>query len=192
MDNLQEAQEDMRNGHSYGSIGVFISGTVWITASLIVNFYSSQKGIWALLIGGVLIYPLSTLIEKLIGIKGGHDKNNPLGKLGMEGTIWMIMCIPLAYGLSLIKSEWFFQGMLMIIGGRYLTFASMFGMRIFWILGAVLGMSAYILFKFQAGDFTSALTGGLIEVIFGIAMFISYRNNIQKNRVKLNEKIVSS
>jgi hypothetical protein len=104
----------------------------------------------------------------------------------------LIMCIPLAYGLSLIKSEWFFQGMLMIIGGRYLTFASMFGMRIFWILGAVLGMSAYILFKFQAGDFTSALTGGLIEVIFGIAMFISYRNNIQKNRVKLNEKIVSS
>lgn len=43
-----------------------------------------------------------------------------------------------------------FQEMLMIIGGRYLTFASMFGMRIYWILGAILGLSAYILFKLQA------------------------------------------
>lgn len=185
MDNLKKAQEDMRNGYGYGSIGVLVSGTVWITAGIILIFYSSQKGIWALIIGGILIFPVSTLIEKLIGIKGGHDKNNPLGKLGMEGTIWMIMCIPLAYGLSLIKTEWFFQGMLMIIGGRYLTFASIYGMRIYWIFGAVLGLSAYILFKIQANDFTSALTGGLIEIIFGIVLFILFRHNNQKKLIKI-------
>lgn len=180
MDSLQKAQEDMRIGYGYGSIGVLVSGVVWVTASLIVNFYSSQKGIWALIIGGMLIFPVSTLIEKLIGVKGGHDKNNPLGKLGMEGTIWMIMCIPLAYGLSLNKSEWFFQGMLMIIGGRYLTFASIFGMRIYWVLGAVLGLSAYILFNFQVNDFASALTGGLIEITFGIVMYVLYIYTMDK------------
>lgn len=181
MDNLQKAQEDMRNGYGYGSIGVFISGTAWLTASLIVNFYSSQKGIWALIIGGMLIFPVSTIIEKLIGIKGGHDKNNPLGKLGMEGTIWMIMCIPLAYGLYFIKSEWFFQGMMMIIAGRYLTFTSIYGLRIYWVLGAILGLSAYVLFRIEAKDFTSALTCGLIEIVFGIVIYVLYRHNKQTN-----------
>jgi hypothetical protein len=174
INNFQDAQEDMGNGYGYGSIGVFISGLVWTTASLIANFYSFQRGIWTLIIGGILIFPLATLIGKLIGIKGRHDRNNPLGKLAMEGTIWMIMCIPLAYGLSLIKAEWFFQGMLMIIGGRYLTFASIYSMRIYWVLGTILGVAAYTLFKMEAKVFTSALTGGLIEIIFGIVIYVLY------------------
>ena len=181
MDNLHNAQEDMRNSYGYGSIGVFISGLVWITSGLIMNLYSSQKGIWTLIFGGMLIFPLATLVGKLIGIKGGHNKTNPLGKLAMEGTIWMIMCIPLAYGLSLVKVEWFFQGMLMIIGGRYLTFASIYGLRIYWVLGTILGLAAYVLFKMEAREFTSALTGGLIEVIFGIVIYFRYRNNKQKH-----------
>lgn len=181
MDNFNEAQEDMRDGYGYGSIGIFVSGTVWITAGLMVNLYSSQKGIWTLIIGGMFIFPLATLIEKLIGIKGGHHKDNPLGKLAMEGTIWMIMCIPLAYGLSLVKTEWFFQGMLLIIAGRYLTFASIYGLRIYWLLGIVLGLAAYGLFIMKALDFTSALTGGLIEIVFGVIVFVLYRKNKQKD-----------
>ena len=177
MDNLQDAQSDMRNGYGYGSVGILVSGIIWIISSLIVKYYSPEKGIWALIIGGMFIFPLGTLIGKLIGIKGKHDKNNALGKLGMEGTIWMIVCIPLAYGLSLIKVEWFFQGMLMIIGGRYLTFASIYGMRIFWLLGAVLILSAYTLFFIHADIFTSAFTGGLIEIIFGIIIWVLYKNN---------------
>lgn len=183
MDNIQDAQADMRNGYGYGSTGVFISGIVWLISGLVVNLQSPQKGIWALIIGGMFIFPLSALIGKLIGIKGGHNKNNPLGKLVMEGTIWMIMCIPLAYGLSLNKTEWFFQGMLMIIAGRYLTFASIYGMRLYWILGAVLGLAAYILFKMEAGAFPSALTGGLIEIIAGIIIYGLYRNDEQKTLI---------
>jgi hypothetical protein len=181
MNNLQDAQNDMRNSYGHGSIGVFISGMVWITASLIVNYHSSQKGIWALIIGGMLIFPLATLIGRLIGIEGGHNKSNPLGKLAMEGTIWMIMCIPLAYGLSLVKVEWFFQGMVMIIAGRYLTFASIYGLRIYWILASILGLTAYTLFKIEIGAFISALAIGLIEVIFGIVIYILYKYDRKKN-----------
>jgi hypothetical protein len=174
MMNLQDAQQDMKNGYGYGSVGVIVSGIVWLISSLAVNFYSSKNGIWTLMIGGMLIFPVATLIGKLIGLKGGHDKTNPLAKLTMEGTIWMIMCIPLAYGLSLMKVEWFFQGMLMIIAGRHLTFATVYGNRIYWVLGAMLGVAAYILFKLEATAFISALTGGLIEIILGIIIYISY------------------
>lgn len=146
IDNLLEAQAYMRNNYGYGSIGIFVSGTVWILASSIISLNSAQQGIWTLIIGGMFIFPLSTLPGKLIGIKGRHHKNSPIAKLVMEGTIWMIMCIPIAYGLSLVKTEWFFQRMLMIIARRYLTFASIYGMRLYWVLGAALGLAAYLLF----------------------------------------------
>lgn len=181
MNHLDKAQHDMKNGYAYGSTGVLVSGIIWILSSLAVHFYNPQKGIWCLIIGGIFIFPLSTLIGKLAGIKGEHQKGNPLGKLAMEGTIWMIMCIPLAYGLSLHKAEWFFQGVLMIIGGRYLTFATIYGTKMYWILGAVLGLAAFILFKTEAGAFLSALTGGSIEMIFGIVIYGLYRNDKQKN-----------
>lgn len=177
MNNLQDAQSDMRNSYGYGSIGVFVSGMIWLTSSLVINAYSSEKGIWTLIIGGMLIFPLATLIGKLIGIKGQHTKNNPLGKLAMEGTIWMIVCIPLAYGLSLVKAEWFFLGMLMIISGRYLTFATIYGMRIYWILGAILAAISYTLYNMKTDSFTCALTGGIIEMIFGIIIYLLYKYN---------------
>ncbi|MCT2561066.1 hypothetical protein N0B48_04110 [Chryseobacterium sp. pc1-10] len=91
----------MKDSYGYGSIGVFVSGVIWLLSSLAVHFYTPQKTMLVLIVGGVFIFPLSTLIGKLTGIKGEHRKGNPLGKHAMEGTIWMIMCIPLAYGLSL-------------------------------------------------------------------------------------------
>lgn len=39
----------------------------------------------------------------------------------MEGIIFIVMFLPLALGPSLQYAEWFFQGMLLIIGGSYLT-----------------------------------------------------------------------
>lgn len=175
MDSLQDSQRDMKTGYAYGSTGVLVSGIIWVISGLIVNFYSPQKGIWALLIGGTMIFPLSALMGKLMRIKGEHQKNNLLARLAMEGTIWMIMCIPLAYILSLTKTEWFFQGMLMIIGGRYLTFASIYGLRIYWVLGAALGLAAFVLFRFEVAAFTSALTGGIIEIVFGLVIYGAYK-----------------
>ena len=95
----------------------------------------------------------------------------------MEGTIFMLMCLPLAFLLSLQHSEWFFQAMLMIIGGRYLTFASIYGIRLYWILGAILGIAAYLLFSFEVQSFGSSIIGSIIEIIFGLCMLIIFRKN---------------
>lgn len=162
----------MQVGYMNGSIGVVVSGTMWLMSGFVAVFDTSVHAIWALLIGGVFIFPVSNVIEKIIWKRGAHTKGNPLGALAMEGTIWMIMCLPLAYGLSLLHHAWFFQGMLMIIGGRYLTFATVYGLRLYWVLGALLGCAGYLLFSFQQPSHVSALTGGTIEVVFGIFMLI--------------------
>lgn len=180
MQNLEAAQQDMREAYVYGSIGVIVSGVIWLIASLVLYYYSPQQAVWALIIGGMFIYPLGTLLEKLLGYRGSHSKGNPLGNLAMEGTIWMIMCIPLAYGLSLTKVEWFFQGMLMIIGGRYLTFASIYGTRLYWLLGGLLGLVAYGAFRWGLDAFTSALSGAVLEISFGIGLYVFFKRELGK------------
>ena len=174
-DTISDAQKDMYLSYANGSVGIIISGLVWLVGAIISFQYSAKQGVWALLIGGMFIHPLSVLLAKILGISGKHKKGNPFGNLAMEGTIMMIMCLPLAFILSLQRTEWFFQAMLMIIGGRYLTFASIYGSKIYWILGGVLAFAAYLLFRFDVQSFESAITGSLIEITFGIFMFIMFR-----------------
>ena len=176
-DTFIKAQTDMCKGYANGSIGIIISGFIWLISAVISYQYSPKQAIWTLLIGGMFIHPVGMLLSKVIGLSGTHTKGNPLGNLAMEGTVFMIMCLPLAFGLSLQHAEWFFQGMLLIIGGRYLTFASIYGLKLYWILGAVLGVAAYLLFYFKVQSLGCLLIGSLIEISFGLLMFFSFRRN---------------
>jgi hypothetical protein len=174
---LAQAQTDMCKGYANGSIGIIVSGLIWLISAAVAYQYSANTAVWSFLIGGMFIHPVSVLLCKMIGLSGSHTKGNPLGNLAMEGTIFMIMCLPIAFGLSLQYVEWFFQGMLLIISGRYLTFSSIYGIRFYWILGAVLAVAAYLLFYNRVQSFGTLLTGSLIEISFGLFMFLSFRRN---------------
>lgn len=176
-DTFKHAQTDMCKGYANGSVGIIVSGLIWLLSAIVSYHYSAKQAVWILLIGGMFIHPVSVLLSKAIGLSGAHTKGNPLGNLAMEGTLFMIMCLPLAFGLSFQNTEWFFQGMLLIIGGRYLTFASLYGIRLYWILGALLGIAAYLLFYLKVASFGSLLTGSLIEISFGLFMFFSFRRD---------------
>ena len=175
LQNIKDAQQDMRAAYLHGYLGVLVSGTVWLVSALVALYVSPDKAVWTLLIGGVFIHPVSILLNKILGANGTHAPNNPLGRLAMEGTIFMIMCMPLAYGLSFQKVEWFFQGMLLIIGGRYLIFATLYGTRLYWALGIGLGVAAYLLFTSNSSSHTAILVGAAIEIIFGLVMLTIVR-----------------
>jgi len=186
-DTFEHAQTDMCKGYASGSIGVIVSGLIWLISATICYHYSAKQAVWALLIGGMFIHPVGVILSKVIGLSGTHSKGNSLGNLAMEGTIFMIMCLPLAFGLSFQHVEWFFQGMLLIIGGRYLTFASVYGVRLYWVLGAMLGIAAYLLFYFKAASFISLLTGSIIEISFGFSIFFFFRREKQTSVATLLE-----
>ncbi len=173
---LKNAQQDMRVAYLHGYPGVIVSGMVWLISALVALYVSPDKAVWALLVGGVFIHPIGMLLNKALGASGVHAQTNPLGKLAMEGTIFMIMCLPLAYGLSFQKVEWFFQGMLLIIGGRYLHFATLYGSRLYWALGSGLGMAAFLLFAMHAPSHTTLLVGATMEILFGLVMLIMIRS----------------
>lgn len=144
-------------------------------SSLVAFSVSEQTAVWTLFFGGMLIHPLGLLLAKLTGVPGKHSGQNPLGKLAMEGTFFMLLCIPLALLLSLQEHAWFFQGMLLIIGGRYLTFTTLYGIKTYWVLGGLLGAMAFALFFLNASSEISALLGAIVELVFGTVLFVSFK-----------------
>jgi hypothetical protein len=50
----------------------------------------------------------------------------------------MILSLPLACVASTVNIDWFFPSMLLVIGGRYLTFATIYGTRAYWVFGAAI------------------------------------------------------
>jgi hypothetical protein len=61
------------------------------------------------------------------------------------------------------------------LGGRYLSFQTLYGMRIYWVLGATLCSIGIVLVLARAPAALSAMTGGFIELGFAAAALAQAR-----------------
>lgn len=168
----EEHQGEMRHAYSDGAPGILVSGLVWIAAALVCARFGIEKAVWTLFIGGALIHPIGTVIEKALGLPAKTSKGNALNQLAMASTIWLILCCAMAYGLFLWKPELFFPAMMATIGSRYLVFASIYGRSIYWAFGASLIVAAYLVFSSDVPPAVAAGVGGLIEVFFAVLVFL--------------------
>lgn len=164
-------QHEMRHAHFDGAPGILVSGLVWITAALVCYQLGIDKSVWALLIGGALIHPISLIVTKLAGRSAKTSKGNALNQLAMASTVWLIVGCAMAYGLFLLKPALFFPAMMATIGSRYLIFATVFGRPIFWVLGASLIVAANVAFFLAFSAVVAAGLGGLIELVFAFLVF---------------------
>jgi hypothetical protein len=178
---LSQAQADMRFAYVSGASGMLASSIAWLCAAIATTHASPEKAVWVLFIGGMMIHPVGVLISKLLGRPGNHSKGNPLGSLAWASTLWLIFSLPLAYAVSLLRIEWFFPAMLLVIGGRYLVFSSMFGMRIYWVCGLALAGAGYLLGQAKASPTSSAFAGAAIEAAFAAAIFVLNRREARAN-----------
>jgi hypothetical protein len=176
--NIEQAQADMRHAYLGGATGIFASACVWLTAAITAALATDRTAILALFVGGIFIHPLAMLLSKLAGRPGAHDKANPLARLAIESTVWLLMAIPIAFLASLQRPEWFFVGMLVTIGGRYFTFATLYGMRVYWMCGAVLAGAAFALTALNANSLAAAAAGTAIEFVFAGIVFLSQQSKM--------------
>jgi hypothetical protein len=188
MNSIQQAQEDMRTAYFNGVPGVICSGSVWLIAGLIAFWVQPITGILTLVIGGMFIFPLSVVLCKMLGCTGKHDKQNPLAPLAIEGTFWMLLSIPIAGGAAFYRLEWFFPAMILVIGGRYLTFATLYGLRVYWVFAAALAASGVMLLVLNAPVFVGGVAGGTVELMFAFIIFLSRK----KYRLPTDTLVVSS
>lgn len=166
-----QAQADLRDAHCNGAAGVVASGLVWLAAGLFCLALSPRAGVYALLAGGALIFPLGVLLARLLGRRGMHARGNPLGTLAQEGTFWLMAGIVVAFALYLVRAEWFFPAMLLAIGARYLTFQTLYGLRTYWLLGGALCALAVVVVLLRLPPAVALFGGGVLEVVFALALF---------------------
>jgi Na+-translocating ferredoxin:NAD+ oxidoreductase RnfD subunit len=93
--------------------------------------------------------------------------------------VWLVLSLLLAYAVSLRHIEWFFPAVMLIIGGRYTVFHTLYGPKIYWPFGIFLALAALMLAFFRAPPGVSASVGALIELGFGIYFLVSHRRRPQ-------------
>jgi hypothetical protein len=172
---VADAQADMRTAYHGGAPGILASALAWSAATVAAAAWSPERAIWVLLVGGMLIHPVAVLLCRLFGASGSHAKGNPFASLAAASTFWLIFSLPLAYGLGLREPAWFFAAMLLVIGGRYLVFATLFGLRSFWALGLALAAAGAGLAWRDAGPLPIVAAGAGIELAFAIAGLVRHR-----------------
>jgi hypothetical protein len=175
MQTLADFQADMRRSYVWGATGIMTSGVVWLVAGFVAYLHDPRAAIWTLFIGASLIVPVSNLVDKLIGAPGKHSKGNGLSQLALETTVFMLMCLPLAYVLSIFRINLFFPAVMMIIGGRYVTFGTVYGTPLYWILGGLLGLGAFASLALGLPPHLAAWVGGGIELVFGAGLLVAKR-----------------
>ena len=167
-----EAQRDMRLAYFSGAPGMFASALAWLAAGVVAMQVSDARAVLTLFAGGMLIHPVGVLLCKVLGRSGKHAKSNPLGALALESTAWLIFCLPITYAVSQFNVRWFFPAMLLVIGGRYLTFRTLFGLRIYWACGAALALAGYLLAVSKSQPHVAAFAGAAIEAAFAVAIIV--------------------
>src|SRR5690606_8764441 len=177
MDSIKDAQKDMRTAYFDSFPGILASGLVWLTSGFMALMVSPKAGMLGLVLGGMLIFPLSVLLCKLFGCSGQHDKANPLAPLAFENTFWMLLSIPIAVAVFFYSEPWFYPAMLLIIAGRYLTFNTLYGTRLYYLLAGLLVLSAWLLVQFKAPVYAGGLLGGAVEISFALLMYLRLKNN---------------
>jgi hypothetical protein len=174
-----EAQGDMRKSYFDGGPGAFASGIVWLTAGIAALVSTTQISVLIFFFGGMLIHPIGIMLSKALNRSGKHKKGNPLSFLAMESTFMLFIGLLIAYLALQIRPNWFFPIMILIIGGRYLVFSSIYGMRIYWALGTILILSGIGGFLFNAPFHLIGLIGGIIEILFSFTILYLEKRNLK-------------
>ena len=174
---IEEAQREMRDAYLSGAPGMLVSASVWVAAGVVAQTVSAQRAMWTLFFGGMLIHPIGVAVLRLLGRTARHSRGNPFGMLALANTAWLIFSMPLAYAAFALDAAWFFPAMMLVIGGRYCTFAPMFGLRAYWGCGLALAAAAYALARVGAAPATGAFSGAAIEAAFAFVVLASARRS---------------
>lgn len=135
---IQAAQFEMRRHFVGGFFGQLTSGLVWLGAAVLATWGTPRAAITWLVVGGMFIFPVTTLLLKLTRTPRALSPGNALVQLGAQVAFVLPLSMPLLLPVTRYRLEWFFPAMMVLVGAHYLPFVFLYGMRMFAVLCAML------------------------------------------------------
>jgi hypothetical protein len=88
----------------------------------------------------------------------------------MQVAFVLPLSMPLLLPVSLYRQTLFYPGMMVLLGAHYLPFVTLYGMRLFAILAAVLVACGLVIAVHLPGSLAvGAWTTGVVLVVFAVA-----------------------
>jgi hypothetical protein len=158
---IRDAQLEMRTVFRGGCAGSLASFLLWAASGALSTWVSPRAGIITICAGGVLLFPLSLLILRLMGGRAALRRENPLAALARQTAFIIPLCLPLVGAAALYRLGWFYPALLIVVGAHYLPFVTLYGMLEYYVvgglmIGAGLAIGYYAPENFTLGAWTGA------------------------------------
>jgi hypothetical protein len=159
---IRDAQRDVRTVFLAGFAGQLVSGAVWLVSAALATWRSPKAAIEALVFGGMLIFPLTQLLLRLMGRPYALPKGHPMNALGMQVAFTVPVTLPVVGAATLHNQNWFYPAVMVVVGAHYMPFIFQYGMWQFGILagsliGAGIAFGLYLPSLFSVGGWFTAL-----------------------------------
>lgn len=157
----------MRVSFLGGFAGQLVSGVIWLTASMLSVLYSPQFGMLFLFFGSMFIFPLTQLLLRLMGRPAKVKIGNELWNLGSQVAFTVPLNFVLVGATILYKQDWFFPSAMVVVGSHYLPSITLYGMKIYGILSALMIICGIALALYGPSIFSlGGWITGLLLIIF--------------------------
>ena len=168
---LSEAQKEMRSAFLGGFAGQLVSGIIWLSSAAISFFSYSFHGVLFLFVGCMGIFPLTQLILRIMGRSASVSSKNGLWALGSQVAFTVPINFLLVGAVILYRPEWFYPAAMIVVGSHYLPFITLYGMKMYGVLSALLVLGGLGLAIYGSSVFS--LGGWLTGVIMIVFAFVS-------------------
>jgi len=135
---INDAQREIRTVFLGGFAGQLVSGILWLISAAVSTWISQSYGMIALFLGGMLIFPLTQLVLRLMGHKAGLSPENPFRQLAMQIAFTVPVNFLLVGAAALYKLDWFYPAAMIVVGTHYIPFCFLYGMKHFGVLAALM------------------------------------------------------
>ncbi|SDQ87384.1 hypothetical protein [Microbacterium sp. cf332] len=176
------AQHDVRRVYRGGFAGPLVSAVVWAAAAAAYQWGSVSASMAVLFFGGILIFPLSSLVLKAMGGPAFLPKGHPSAALATQSALTVPLGLLVAIALGTVAPSLFLPAALIIVGAHYLTFISLYGMPLYGVLAGVLAaVGAGAIFAIPALRAASGWLGAALLLAFAIPLFLSHRAETRRD-----------
>ena len=135
---ISDAQREIRLRFAGGCYGQLVSGLLWLGSAALAEWSTPRAAILLLVLGGFLIFPLTEALVRVIGPRVTLSPGNSLPSLGWQVAFVLPLSMLLLVPVARYRLQWFYPGMMVLLGAHYLPFAFLYGMRLFALLAALL------------------------------------------------------